>query len=132
MSGIASLADVLDAAEAAAPVDAVVAVTREFGGRLSAISVSFVIADSSGRALVRLAHVPLALVGEAASSSPKRGVRRDDDESARLIPLDGGPMERVVRTQQLAVYPPSDDTDGSGWTVIASVTERGEVTHLLA
>ena len=53
------LIGMLAAAENAAPVDAVEAVTRELGAALGARSVSFLIADLSGRALVRLAHVPL-------------------------------------------------------------------------
>ena len=54
-----SLGPVLGAAEASSPVEALEAVTRELGLALGATSVSFLIADLSGRALVRLAHVPL-------------------------------------------------------------------------
>ena len=43
-------------AEAASPVEAVQAVTHEPGAALGASSVSFLIADLSGRALVRLTH----------------------------------------------------------------------------
>lgn len=50
------LAASLGAAEDAAPVDAVEAVTRELGKALDARSVSFLIADLNGRALIRLAH----------------------------------------------------------------------------
>jgi hypothetical protein len=46
----------LAAAENASPVEAV---TRELGEALAARTVSYLIADLSGRALVRLAHVPL-------------------------------------------------------------------------
>ena len=51
-----ALSRVLDAVEAASPVEAVEAVTRELGAALRATTVSFLIADLSGRALVRLAH----------------------------------------------------------------------------
>src|SRR4051812_17687425 len=44
--------------EAASLVESVEAVTRELGMALHAADVSFLIADLSGRALVRLAHVP--------------------------------------------------------------------------
>ncbi|MEV8510670.1 serine/threonine-protein phosphatase, partial [Actinoplanes sp. NPDC051475] len=54
-----SLSRVLAAAEDATPVQAVEAVTRELGAALHARSVSFLVADLSGRALVRLAHTPL-------------------------------------------------------------------------
>ncbi|MEV8509600.1 serine/threonine-protein phosphatase, partial [Actinoplanes sp. NPDC051475] len=53
------LSEMLAAAEEAAPVEAVGAVTRELGAALHARSVSFLVADLSGRALVRLAHTPL-------------------------------------------------------------------------
>ena len=46
------------------PVEAVEAVARELGAAFDAAAVSFLIADLSGRALVRLAHVPL-VGGEA-------------------------------------------------------------------
>jgi hypothetical protein len=52
--------DVLLAVERAAPGDAAEAVTRSIGVSLGASWVSFLVADMSGRALVRLAHVPIA------------------------------------------------------------------------
>ena len=58
------MASVLDAAEAASPVEAVESVTRVLGLALGATSVSFLIADLSGRGLVRLAHVRLRSTGE--------------------------------------------------------------------
>ena len=60
------LGRVLHAAEAASPVDAVEAVTRELGVALGATEVSFLIADLSGRALVRLSHVPFTGVDAVA------------------------------------------------------------------
>ena len=120
----------LDAAEAAAPVDAVAAVTREVGRRLRAIEVSFLIADVSGRGLVRLAHEALDSAGStAAEPAAEPGRRTQAGESARTVPLDeGGPLERVVRSQQLEVLPPGRR---EGWTVLAPVTERGEVIGVL-
>ena len=50
---------VLEAAASGSPVEAVEAVARELGAAFDAAAVSFLIADLSGRALVRLAHVPL-------------------------------------------------------------------------
>src|SRR4029079_6245245 len=52
--GPRTISSVLAAAEAASPVDAVEAVTRELGLALGATKVSFLIADLSGRALVRV------------------------------------------------------------------------------
>jgi serine phosphatase RsbU (regulator of sigma subunit) len=107
----------LAAAENASPVEAVEAVTRELGAALGARNVSFLIADLSGRALVRLAHVPLngADVG-----------RRDGDEVATVMPFDGGPAEQALRTQRVQVVAQADR-----WTVLAPVTDRGEAIGVL-
>ncbi|HET6693769.1 MAG TPA: PP2C family protein-serine/threonine phosphatase [Pedococcus sp.] len=120
----------LEAAEAASPVDAVAAVTRELGLSLGATAVSFLIADISGRALVRLTHVPLGHPGANGRGEPAgNGERRDSEDYATVVPLDGGPAEQTVRTQTVQVAPPGDAT--GGWGVFAPVTERGEVIGLL-
>ena len=131
MPGTDSLTGLLDAAEAASPVDAVVAVTRELGSRLRALSVSFLVADTSGRALVRLTHVPLHRTDAEQGPSSEGGLRTHLDDSARFVPFDGGPMEQVVRTQTLAVVSPEGVADPDGWRVLAPVTERGEVIGVL-
>ncbi|MEU4559471.1 PP2C family protein-serine/threonine phosphatase [Actinoplanes sp. NPDC023936] len=112
-----ALSGMLAAAEDATPVNAVEAVTRELGEALHASSVSFLIADLSGRALVRLAHVPFGPVGDG---------RRDGDEVATVIPFDGGPQEEALRTQAVQVI-----GGDARWMVLAPVTERGEVIGLL-
>jgi hypothetical protein len=112
-----ALSGMLTAAEEATPVEAVEAVTLGLGAALHARSVSFLIADLSGRALVRLAHVPF---GSAAPG------RCDGDEVATVVPFDGGSQEQVIRTQTPQVVA----TD-AGWTVLAPVTERGETIGLL-
>ena len=123
----------LDMAEAASPVDAVEAVTRELGAALGAVTVSFLIADLSGRALVRLAHVVVAESGPRPHDTV--GDRLDVEESAVLMPFDGGPVEQALRTQQLRLLPPGESYMGGlradQWTVLAPVTERGEVLGLL-
>ncbi len=106
-----TLSGILAAAEDAAPVNAVEAVTRKMGATLHARAVSFLIADLSGRALVRLTHVPL----DGASDG-----RRDGDEVATVRPFDGGPQEQMLRTQTVQAL-----RDEAGWTVLAPVTERG-------
>ena len=136
MSGFDSLTRLLDAAEAAAPVDAVSAVTREVGTRLRAFSASVLVADTSGRALVRLVHVPLEGPESASETSASAtGNRRQGEESARVVPFDGGPMEQVVRSQRPEVLAPEHDTSAEAgtarWTVLAPVTERGEVIGVL-
>ena len=122
----------LDMAEAASPVRAVEAVTRELGAALGATTVSFLISDLSGRALVRLSHVT---VSEPDPDPEAVGDRRDVEESAVLMPFDGGPVEQVLRLQQLRLLPPGESYMGGlraeQWTVLAPVTERGEVLGLL-
>jgi serine phosphatase RsbU (regulator of sigma subunit) len=127
-----ALTRLLTAAEDAAPVDAVRAVTHEVGVRLGATSVSFLVADLSGRALVRLAQVPL-VAGQPAHTDDHAGHRTEGEESAQTLPFDGGPRERVVRSQAAEVLPPGSSVDpGTGdWTVLAPVTERGEVIGVL-
>src|SRR5690349_9598253 len=114
-SDVSMLAAVLRAAEDASPVDAVQAVTRELGRALNARTVSFLIADLSGRALVRLAYVPL---GDA---TDEQANRRAGDEVATVVPFDGGAQEQALRMQVPQVL-----AGPAGWTVWAPVTERGE------
>ncbi len=101
---------VLKAADAASPVDAIEGVARELGLAFGAVAVSFLITDLSGRALVRLAHVPLVTGQVGSDRSRLRGERREDEESATVLPFDGGPEEQAVRTQTVQVVP----LDGAG------------------
>lgn len=163
----------LDAAEASSPVEALETVTRELGRAFGATEVSFLIADLSGRALVRLTHVPLedsvpargpvgredgdgrdgasgtaGLADATRATSP--GERSDARERATVLPFDGGPTEQAVRTQTVQVVPPEGGgrgtvrvagavADGGGaevraagaWTLLAPITERGEVIGVL-
>jgi serine phosphatase RsbU (regulator of sigma subunit) len=115
---------ILAAADAASPVDAVDAVATELGLAFGAEEVSFLIADTSGRALIRLAHVsPLELSGT---------FRRDHEESATTMALDHGPAEQALRTQTVQVLTPENAMGTAGrWQVLAPVTERGDVMGLL-
>lgn len=115
-----SLRRLLDAAENASPVSSVEAVTRELGAALDALSVSFLIADLSGRALVRLTHIGLG-------GAPPGGVRHDE-ERPTVLPFDGGPAEQALRSQQVLVLRPQA---AGSWTVLAPITERGETLGLL-
>lgn len=121
--------DVLAAAEAAPPVDAVEAVTRQLGQALGATSISFLIADMSGRALVRLAHVPLDHANGSVGTDPAKDERRAAEESATVMPFDAGPAEQAVRTQRVQVLAPA--LAEGRWRVLAPVTERGEIIGLL-
>ncbi|WP_328340519.1 PP2C family protein-serine/threonine phosphatase [Micromonospora sp. NBC_00421] len=112
----AVLVEMLQSAEDAAPVEAVEAVTGAIASALNAFGVSLLIADLSGRALVRLTHQP-------ATDGPG-GLQ--DDEVAEVLPFDGGPYEQAIRQQAARVLP------GPGrWRLLAPVTERGEAIGLL-
>jgi serine phosphatase RsbU (regulator of sigma subunit) len=116
MSGT-DLDDVLLAVEKAAPVDAVEAVTRTIGRHLDADWVSFLVADMSGRALVRLVHIPVSAVADG---------RRQGHDFAQVMPFDGGPQEQALRAQQVLV-----EHVGDRFVVRAPVTQRGEAIGLL-
>lgn len=127
---------VLQAAEAASPVDALDAVARELGELFGAKAVSLMVIDSSGRALVRLAHVSTDGETQGGDEAPMgSGERRTEEESATLVPLDEGPHEQALRTQEVQVVAPKDpSTDVSradAWQVVAPVTERGETIGAL-
>ncbi|GAA4703019.1 PP2C family protein-serine/threonine phosphatase [Nocardioides conyzicola] len=107
---------------------AVEAVARELGVAFGAVAVSFLITDLSGRALVRLAHVPLSADPAATPDALARGERREDEESATVLPFDGGPHEQAVRTQTIQVV--RADAEAT-WSVLAPVTERGESVGVL-
>jgi serine phosphatase RsbU (regulator of sigma subunit) len=113
-------------------VEALESVTRELGAALGAAPVSFLIADVSGRALVRLAHVPLddPTSGDSDADGAPRS-RRDDEESATVLPFDGGPAEQALRTQTVQVLAERGASGAPRWRVLAPVTERGEAIGLL-
>jgi serine phosphatase RsbU (regulator of sigma subunit) len=131
------LGSVLEAAEAVSPVESVEVVTRELAVAMGAKAVSFLVADLSGRALVRLAHVRPQGAAEVDASKPAAdGTRRAAEESATVLPFDGGPEEQAVRSQTVRVLPPPGGAPGEPepadlWRVLAPVTERGEVIGLL-
>lgn len=131
----ATLSEVLDAVEDASPVDAVEAATRSLGAALRATSVSFLISDLSGRALVRLSHVDASTLGTGARAAdapePTACARQDGDERAVSEPLRRGAVERVLRTQTVEVLEPATGSGDHAWTVLAPVTERGEALGLL-
>ena len=126
----------LAAADTASPVEAVESVTRELGVTLGATRTSFLIADLSGRALVRMAHVDLGSTDGTMPGGPRApDERRALDESATVLPFDGGPAEQAIRTQQVQVVSPDAERPGFNsdgqWRVLAPVTERGEAIGVL-
>ena len=130
-----ALSRALDAAEDASPVDAVEAVTHELGLSLGATTVSFLIADLSGRALVRLDHGLVATGGFATT------IARVTTAGARpsprwCCPSTAARPSRRCASQTVRVVAPDRDSTVEGasagqWRVLAPVTERGEVLGLL-
>jgi len=105
----------LEQIEAAAPIDAVEVVAAELGRMVDARAVTLLIADFSGRAVVRLTSAELV-----------EGARAQGAERAETVPLEGTHYERVLRTQQPDVEPLGD-----GARVVVPVTDRGDAIGLL-
>jgi len=105
----------LEKVEAAPPIDAVEAVATALCEMVDAHAVTFLIADFSGRAVVRLT-----------SAGRVRRARSHGVEQAETIPLAGTAYERVLRTQQMDVEKQAD-----GARLIVPVTDRGDAIGLL-
>jgi serine phosphatase RsbU (regulator of sigma subunit) len=105
----------LAAVEAAPPVAAVDVLAAELAQAIGAREVSFLIADFSGRSLIRLGH------------SGGRG-RFLGKETAERVPLVGTPQGRALANQ--AVEMVAEGGDG-GARLFAPVTSRGEAVGVL-
>lgn len=105
----------LEAAETAAPVEAIDVVAAALKTMLGAEHVSFLIADFSGDALIRLGH-----------SATASGDRRSGTESADRVALTGTPQGRALLRQDVEVV----QDDGGAW-LFAPVTSRGEAVGVL-
>lgn len=116
MSPRFDLRSLLERVEAAPPIDAVTAVTAELATLSGATEVSFLIADFSGHALVRLGTATHAPEG-----SRVRGL-----EHAETLRLAGTVHDQVLRTQQAVVQ-----TGDHGACVIVPVTDRGDAIGVL-
>jgi serine phosphatase RsbU (regulator of sigma subunit) len=110
------LRSLLERVESAAPIDAVSAVADQLATLSEATEVSFLIADFSGHALVRL----------STTQRTPEGSRTRGPESAETVHLEGTVHAEVLRTQQ----PHVEVTDG-GVCVIVPVTDRGDAMGLL-
>ncbi|WP_030811973.1 PP2C family protein-serine/threonine phosphatase [Streptomyces sp. NRRL F-2799] len=105
------LAEVLEAAEAAAPVASLDVVARILRDRFGAQYVSFLFLDVVGRRVVRVTE----------ETSTQQGRRADQ------IPLAGSIYDEVLRTQKLV----RAADDGHGQRVLAPVTNRGDTIGVL-
>jgi hypothetical protein len=105
----------LSAVEAAPPIAAAEVFAAALGETLDARDVSFLIADFSGRSLVRLSHVAR---GKADSTLGR--------ERAETVPLEGTPHGRALAEQNVEVV-----AENGGSRLFAPVSSRGEAVGLL-
>jgi serine phosphatase RsbU (regulator of sigma subunit) len=110
-----SLEDLLAAVEAAPPIAAAEVVGAALTEALAARDVSFLIADYSGRSLIRLSHVRR---GEAGADAGR--------ERSEAVPLVGTPHGRALAGQKVEVV-----TEDRGSRLFAPVTSRGEAVGVL-
>jgi serine phosphatase RsbU (regulator of sigma subunit) len=109
------LAGLLAAVENASPVAAADVLGRRLAEVLGASEVSFLVADFSGRALVRLGHAG----SEAAGRTQGR-------ETAERVALEGSPHGRALAGQSVIVQ-----RGEHGTRLFAPVTNRGEAIGVL-
>jgi len=105
----------LEAVEAAPPVDAVEVLARELGAMIGATDVTFLIADFSGDALIRFGSV----IHEAAAV--------DGSDALSTVRLKGSPYEEAIFSQRVSVRVGA----GSECRVYAPVTDRGDALGVL-
>ena len=109
------IGELLDEVEAAAPVDSVPVVAARLAEMVGAREVNLLIADFSGRAVVRLTSIDRV-----------DGARNRGSEQAETLPLAGTVYDRVLRTQRADVQPVDD-----GARMVVPVTDRGDAIGLL-
>jgi serine phosphatase RsbU (regulator of sigma subunit) len=105
----------LAAVEAAPPVAAVDVLAGELAEAIGAREVSFLIADFSGRSLIRLGH-----------SGGEGALRLQGKETAERVPLSGTPHGRALAAQAVEVI-----AEDRGVRLFAPVTSRGEAVGVL-
>src|SRR5436190_2239500 len=110
-----SLNALLAAVEAAPPVAAVDVLAAELAEAIGAREVSFLIADFSGRSLIRLGH-----------SGGVGALRLQGKETAERVALVETPHGRALTAQTVEVV-----VEGRGARVFAPVTSRGEAVGVL-
>ncbi len=111
------LNSLLAAVEAAPPVAAIDVLATELARAIGAREVSFLIADFSGRSLIRLGH-----------SGGKGALRLQGEETAERVPLVGTPHGQALAAQAVQVIV---DEGNGGARLFAPVTSRGEAVGVL-
>src|SRR5512132_3962569 len=110
-----NLNSLLAAVEAAPPVAAVDVLAAALAEAIGAREVSFLIADFSGRSLIRLGH-----------SGGEGALRLQGKETAERVPLVGTPHGRALAAQAVEVI-----VEDGGARVFAPVTSPGEAVGVL-
>jgi hypothetical protein len=110
-----NLNSLLAAVEAAPPVAAIDVLAAELARAIGAREVSFLIADFSGRSLIRLGH-----------SVRTGAMRMQGTETAERVPLVGTPHGRALAAQAVEVI-----VENGGARLFAPVTSRGEAVGVL-
>src|SRR5205809_4951532 len=110
-----NLNSLLAAVEAAPPVAAADVLAGALAEAIGAREVSFLIADFSGRSLIRLGH-----------SGGEGALRLQGKETAERVPLVGTPQGRALAAQAVEVI-----AEGGGARLLAPVTSRGEAGGVL-
>ena len=110
-----NLSSLLAAVEAAPPVAAVDVLAAALAEAIGAREVSFLIADFSGRSLIRLGH-----------SGGTGAMRLQGKETAERVPLVGTPHGRALAAQGVEVI-----VENGGARLFAPVTSRGEAVGVL-
>jgi serine phosphatase RsbU (regulator of sigma subunit) len=105
----------LAAVEAAPPIEVVDVLAAELAEIVDATHVRLLIANFSGTAVNRMAHV-----------TAQDSLRDGRNERVEALPLEGSAYQRVLFTQSPDVLP-----DGAGWLVLVPVTERGDAIGIL-
>ncbi|WP_433505060.1 PP2C family protein-serine/threonine phosphatase [Pseudonocardia halophobica] len=112
---VSDLRVLLERVEEAPPFDAIDVAADELATMLDARAVRLLVADYSGRVLVRLGRTPDATGG-----------RTQGSENAESVPLAGTAYDEVLRTQQVAVRELDEGT-----LVTAPVTVRGDAIGVM-
>lgn len=112
---VLDLGALLAAVEAAPPVEAVETLAAELGRMLDASSVSLLITNFSGDALVRMSHVT-----SSTATSDGRNERVD------TVSLAGTHYQHALSSQRIDIQ-----STPSGWVILVPITERGDAIGLL-
>ncbi|MBA3744007.1 SpoIIE family protein phosphatase [Sporichthya sp.] len=110
------LRSLLNAVEAASPLDAVEVLARELATMVAADDVTFLIADLSGEVLIRFV-----------SGTSTQGNAADESERDELVVVAlAGPYEKALRSQQVCAEHRESST-----RLYAPVTDRGDAIGVL-